>query len=225
MRFVSQMRSSRVRRSHVRNSRVRSNRLRSNLVRSNSGAAELVEGVIGLWLIVGFMVVAALLLVNVLAASYNKQKLGFVTDMAAVYGSNLPPDTADAPALIEARVRALLTEMSVRTTSLTVTSRFNDHSASGRIGTRPVCAVTIDATVPTLLSSNFPALMPVNIKMSDTSVALMRPWNWSYGSCSIAAAILPGWITPGLNVTGYIPRDGKTVCKVILPELVLAGSH
>ncbi|CAN5739427.1 hypothetical protein BH10CYA1_BH10CYA1_34660 [soil metagenome] len=194
-------------------------------VRGNRGAAELVEGVVGLWLIIGFMIAASVLLINVLAASFNKEKLGFVTDMAAVYGSNLPADTTNAPQLIDDRVKVLLKEMSLKTTTLNVTSKWNDHSATGKIGTRPSCAVTIDATVPTLLSASMPAFMPVNIKMTDTSVALMRPWNWSYGSCSIAAAVLPGWITPGLNVTGYIPKDGKTVCKVILPELVLAGTH
>lgn len=194
-------------------------------MRRNRGAAELVEGVVGLWLIIGFMIVAAVLLLNVLAASYNKEKLGFVTDMAAVYGSNLPPDTTNANQLIDDKVKSLLKEMSVKTTSLTVTSKWNDHSASGKIGTRPVCSVTIDATVPSLLSASIPSFMPVNIKMSDTSIALMRPWNWSYGSCSIAAAVLPGWITPGLNVTGYVPKDSKTVCNVILPELVTPGKH
>ncbi len=73
--------------------------------RRNNGAAELVEGVVGLWLIIGFMIAAIVLLLNVLAASYNKEKLGFVTDMAAVYGSNLPPDTTNAPQLIEDRVK------------------------------------------------------------------------------------------------------------------------
>lgn len=185
----------------------------------------MLEGVVGLWLIAFFMIAATVLLINVLAASYNKEKLGFVTDMAAVYGSNLPSDTADAPQLIKDRVNLLLNQMSLKTTSLTVTPKWNDYSADGKIGTRPVCSVTIDATVPTLLSASMPALMPVDIKMTDTSVALMRPWNWSYGSCSIAAAVLPGWITPGLNITGYVPKDGKTVCKVILPELVTPGSH
>lgn len=194
-------------------------------VRGNRGGAELVEGVVGLWLIIFFMVASVVLLINVLAASFNKEKLGFVTDMAAVYGSNLPADTTNAPQLIEDRVKVLLKEMSLKTTTLNVTSKWNDHSASGKVGTRPVCSVTIDATVPTLLSASMPAFMPVNIKMTDTSIALMRPWNWSYGSCSIAAAVLPGWITPGLNVTGYVPKDGKTVCNVILPELVTRGSH
>ncbi|MFN8555001.1 MAG: hypothetical protein U0103_26320 [Candidatus Obscuribacterales bacterium] len=196
-----------------------------NQLRRNRGAAELVEGVVGLWLIIGFTIVAVVLLINILAASYNKEKLGFVTDMAAVYGSNLPPDTTNAPQLIEDRVRLLLNQMSVKTTTLNVTSKWNDHSAAGKIGTRPACSVTIDATVPTLLSASLPAFMPVNIKMSDTSIALMRPWNWSYGSCSIAAAVLPGWITPGLNVTGYVPKDNKPVCNVILPELVTRGHH
>lgn len=198
--------------------------MRSRL-RRNRGAAELVEGVVGLWLIIFFTIAAVVLLLNVLAASFNKEKLGFVTDMAAVYGSNLPTDTTNAPQLIEDRVNVLMREMSLKTTSLNVTTRWNDHSATGKIGTRPVCSVTIDATVPTMLSASMPAFMPMNIKMTDTSIALMRPWNWSYGSCSIAAAVLPGWITPGLNVTGYVPRDGKTVCNVILPELVTPGSH
>ncbi len=194
-------------------------------VRGNRGGAELVEGVVGLWLIIFFMIASVVLLINVLAASFNKEKLGFVTDMAAVYGSNLPADTTNAPQLIEDRVNVLLKEMSLKTTTLNVTSKWNDHTASGKVGTRPVCSVTIDATVPTLLSASMPAFMPVNIKMTDTSIALMRPWNWSYGSCSIAAAVLPGWITPGLNVTGYVPKDSKTVCNVILPELVTRGSH
>ncbi len=199
------------------------NSIRRN--RKPRGAAELVEGVVGLFLITTFMIAAVVLLVNVLAASYNKEKLGFVTDMAAVYGSNLPADTTNAPQLIEDRVKLLLQQMSVKTTTLNVSSKWNDHTATGKVGTRPSCSVTIDATVPTLLSASMPGFMPVDVKMTDTSVALMRPWNWSYGSCSIAAAVLPGWITPGLNVTGYVPKDGKKVCNVILPELVTVGSH
>ena len=57
----------------------------------------IVEGVVGLLMIIGAAVLTVLLLVNAGGATYQKEKIGLVAQEVATYGTFLPNDMASEP--------------------------------------------------------------------------------------------------------------------------------
>jgi len=172
--------------------------MRVPAIRSTKGAG-IVEGVVGLALVIGSTVLAVLLLVNAGAAAYNKEKIALVAQQAATYASILPNDT-NRQALVETMVDAFLDNMGINSANTTVTvSDIN-------LVNREAIEVTVTTSLSTLLSGNAAAILPLQINISDKAVAIKNPWYGAYG-----IGVMPfGSKFSGclINNTGVLPADG-----------------
>jgi hypothetical protein len=160
----------------------------------------IVEGVVGLMLVIGGTVLCVLLLINSGAATYNKEKIGFVANQAATYAATLPSDST-RQALVTTTVNSLLESMGLSSTNCSVT--VSDIT----VASNPAVSVTVSASLPTMLSSNFGNLLPQQIQMSDTAVAIKNAWFWAYGKGTLPDG--QSVVCPLLNATGALPNDDK----------------
>jgi hypothetical protein len=168
----------------------------------------MVEGVVGLMMVIGGTVLAVVLLLNAIAATYNKEKIGFVANTAAVYAGTLPNNAA-RQGLVTAKVNQLLAGMALHASNTTVT--VSDLT----ITTRPAVKVTVATSLPTLLFASFSSVLPSSIRTSDTAVAFNRCWFWGYGVG--IHPLGPRWTSPITNATGALPADKKPAWTVLIP--------
>lgn len=166
--------------------------------RRNRGSG-IIEGVVGMMLIIGGTVAAIVLLMNSAAATYHKEKIGFVANQAALYATTLT-DNSTRQAQVTDLATKLLASMGIDAGVTTVT--ITDTT----LGSQPAVSVTVTSAVPTMFASNFSALVPQTIQMSDTAVAPKPFWFWGY-----AVGTLPtgqSLTFPLINATGALPNDG-----------------
>jgi hypothetical protein len=166
-----------------------------------------VEGVVGLIMIIGGTVLAVLLLVNVGAAAYNKEKIGLVANQAATYACILPNDATRQP-LVATAVDELLSNMGLNPNNTVVDVQ--DVNIASEVAVK----VTVTATIATLLSGNFTSIMPAQLRMSDSALVVKDSWYWGYG-----VGVLPTgqkFTGPIFNPTGALPNDGLPAYGVSL---------
>lgn len=170
-----------------------------NQVKRNPKGSAIVQGVVGLWLLIVATVLGTLLLINVGGATYGKEKLGFITDQAAMYASNLPPG-AGRQAAVTNLVNSLLGDMGFGTnnTSITIT----DTSVSGQ----PAVQVTVSTSLATLLAGKFASVIPSQFSTPYTSTSVKNTWFNGYAtSTNLIGAQVTG---PVVNTTLAFPKDG-----------------
>ncbi len=144
----------------------------SPFIRTASGSG-IVEGVIGLVMIIGVSVLAVLLLLNTGVATYDKEKIGFVADQAATFATSLT-NMNTRQADVSSFVDNLLTQMGLKATNTTVT--VTDIAVGQWAG----ISVSVSSNLPTLMSAGFSNLLPQTIQVSDTGVAIKSPYVTQY---------------------------------------------
>jgi len=166
-------------------------------IRTRKGSA-VVEGVVGLLLIVLGVVLGTLLMVNIAGVTYCKEKVGFIANQSANYAATLPPDPARHGLVLDS-VKALLTSMGFQSARTIVT--ITDIT----IGSRPSVKVTITTPFTTFLSQNFSGVIPPQITVTDSAVAVSNGWYPAYGvvQCPTGAQFLGVMI----NNNGSLPAD------------------
>lgn len=176
----------------------------------NMKGSGIAEGVVGMILVIGVTIFAVVLLLNAGAAAYNKEKLGFVTNAAATYATNLT-DYGTRQALVADRVNNMLASMSLTPDKSTVTV------TDMNVGKLPAVSVTVSLTLPTMLSSNFNSILPQAVQLTDTAVALKPRYYWGDG-----LGMLPtgqNLIFPLVNTTGALPDDGKPAYAITVAAM------
>jgi hypothetical protein len=165
--------------------------------RTKRGSAA-IEGVVGLWLVVLGVVLGTLLMVNVAGVTYYKEKIGFIANQAADYAATLPDDPARHGVVLDS-VKALLVSMGFQSTRTVVDVQ------TITVASRPAVKVTITTPFSTFLSKEFSTVIPPQITLSDTAVAVSNGWYPAYGvvQCPTGAQFLGVMI----NNTGALPPD------------------
>lgn len=160
--------------------------------------SSVVEGVIGLWLVVAAIVLGTLFLVNAGVSTYCKEKLGFIANQAADYAAVLPPDGA-RQGLVQNMVRELVSKMGFSTSGTQVS--IQDLT----LVSRPAVKVTVTTPFSTFLSAVGGNIIPPLITMSDSAVALNNGWYPAYA----VVVDLQGQKTLGIMVdpAGQMPND------------------
>lgn len=160
-----------------------------------------VEGVVGVWLVVCAVVLGTMLLVSAGMITYCKEKLGFVANQAADYAAVLPPDGA-RQGLVLNSVKALLTSMGFPTSNTQVT--ITDLTLQAPIS-RPAVKVTIATPFSTFLANAGGQIIPPQITVSDSAIALNNGWYPAYA----VVVNLQGQKSLGIMVdgTGTYPSD------------------
>lgn len=169
-------------------------------IRSNRGSG-IIEGVVGTMLIIGGTVAAIVLMLNSGAATYNKEKIGFVANQAALYASSLN-NTPARQALVTDLVNNLLASNNLGAGRRGNIVTIKDTT----VGSKPAVSVTVTTSVSTVFANNFSSMLPQTIQMSDTAIALKPTWFWGY-----AVGTLPtgqSLTFPLINATGALPNDG-----------------
>ncbi|CAN5274618.1 hypothetical protein BH10CYA1_BH10CYA1_58860 [soil metagenome] len=166
--------------------------------RRNQQGSSVLEGVVGLWLVVAAIVLGTLLLVNAGVSTYCKEKLGFIANQAADYAAVLPPDGA-RQGLVQNMVRELVGKMGFSTAGTQVT--IEDLTLVSRPGVK----VTVTTPFSTFLSSVGGNIIPPLITLSDSAVALSNGWYPAYA----VVVDLQGQKTLSILVdpAGQIPND------------------
>jgi hypothetical protein len=166
--------------------------------RTKKGSAA-VEGVAGLWLVVLGVVFGALLMVNVAGVTCYKEKIGFIANQAADYAATLPNDAARHGLVLDT-VKALLVNMGFQNAHTVVTL------TDVMVATRPSVKVTVTTPFSTFLSKEFSTVIPLQITLSDSAVAVSNGWYPSYGIVQSGGKQFLGVM---INNTGALPPDSK----------------
>lgn len=176
------------------------------------GGSGIVEGLVGLMLIIGSTILAVILLLNTGIATYNKEKVAFVADQAATYATSLTNlSTRDAD--VRSFVNSLLNQMGVKASNTTV--KVTDIACSKWAAV----SVSVSTTLPTLMSSGFSFLIPQQLQVSDTAVAIKSPYATAY---CVGVAPVGGQVTLALlNATGVLPNDSLPAWSINLDLGVL----
>lgn len=156
--------------------------------------------------IIGF-IFAGLLLMNSGVLIYNQGKIGFVAHSAASFAASLT-NAATRQADVDSHVSNTMANLGLDATNTTTSITDIDVSS------KPAVTVTVKANLPTLLSANFGNLLPQQVQLSETAVAL-KPIN----TMKYIVVIHPwgGQITlPLVNATGYLPNDGLPAWQISL---------
>jgi hypothetical protein len=133
--------------------------------RTESGS--IVEGAIGLWLIVVMLVMGVLLLVNCGMAAYYKGKLGYVAQECARYAAGLPDDKDPTPKT-ERFADDLMRHLGLPVTSASV------KVEKAVLGDLPAMRVTVGNSKLALFGNG--SILPTVISMSDTAEAARDPY-------------------------------------------------
>lgn len=106
--------------------------------RGRRGAA-IVEGVVGLWLIITGTVLAVLLLINTGMSTYYKEKLGFISNQCASYAATLSP-ADDVQAKVEPFAKDLLGALGIANTGCKV--KVEEKNIQDRVALKITVAVS-----------------------------------------------------------------------------------
>ncbi len=165
------------------------------------------EGVVGLVLVIGGALMAFLLLMNTGVATYNKEKIGFVANSAASYAATLT-DPSTRQANVESLVGTTMSNMGLNSASTVVTIKDLTEASI------PAVSVTVAVNIPTLLSGSISGLLPQQVQMTDTAVALKPINTMQY---LVIQDPLGGQVTvPLLNNTGALPKDNLPAWSISL---------
>ena len=169
--------------------------------------SNMVEGVVGLCLVIAGLIVAGLLLMNSGALIYNQEKIGFVTHSAATYAASLT-NVGSRQADVDAQVANVMSNLGLSSADTTTT--ISDIT----VNSKPAVSVTVTANLPTMLTSNFGAVLPQQVQLKETAVALKPINTMKY---LIVIHPLTGLITvPLVNPTGDLPNDGLPAWEISL---------
>lgn len=166
----------------------------------------MLEGAVGLMLVTSGLIFAALILLNSGAAIYNQMKLGFVAHSAAVFAAQ---DTSGSrQSDVSSQVSTMMSNVGLSSANTTTT--ITDTT----IGSMPAVSLKISANLPTLLSASFGGVLPQQIQINETAVAL-KPYNpmqyiW------VNPPVGQGCVVPLLQPNGNYPNDGLPVWLVSL---------
>ena len=172
----------------------------------------IVEAVLALTLIISSTFLAVVLLLNIGIATYDKEKVAFVADQASAYATSLTNEnTRDAD--VKSFVDNLMNQMGVKASGTTVTVKDIACSRWAAI------SVKVTTTLPTIMSTAFSSLVPQQIQVSDTSVAIKSPYATAY---CIGVAPVGGQVTLALiNPDGTLPSDGLPAWSINLEAGIL----
>ncbi len=169
--------------------------------------SSILEGAVGLLLVFTGLIVAGLLLMNSGVLIYNQEKIGFASHAAALYASRVT-NIANRQADVEAQVSNIMNNLGLASASTTITIK--DITVSSK----PAVSVSISASLPTMLSANFGNLLPQQVQLTETAVALKPVNPMKY---LVVTHPLTGQITvPLLNPTGVLPNDGLPAYEISL---------
>lgn len=172
--------------------------------RKDSGAA-LVEGVMGLWLVITGTVLAITILVNTGMSTYYKEKLGFISNQCAAYAATLPPGE-DIPTKVEPVARDLLNALGMANTGCKV--KAEERAIQDRT------AIKITVAVNGLKLFGPGDVLPGTINLEDSAVVLRNgaPTGllWLNNNAKFSGYLIPAIKVPpsGPNSLGmplYIP--------------------
>jgi hypothetical protein len=139
---------------------MRSRFYRTTQQRKRKGQA-LVEGVVGLLLILAAIIVGIILLLDVGFSIYRKMQLGFVVNQTADYAANRE---GDPQILAQERGQEVLNALGLNSTNAIIKAKqFTIQGA-------PVVKVSVELDVP-LFASNVPVL-PMKVRLSDSVIAV-----------------------------------------------------
>lgn len=173
-------------------------RIKSRSYRRPVLGSGVIEAVIALTLIIGSTFLAVVLLLNIGLATYDKEKLAYVADQASLYAISLS-DRSTRDADVKSFVDNMLNQMGAKATNTTVTVKDVACSRWAAI------SVSVKSTLPTIMSTAFSSLVPQQLEVSDTSVAIKSPYATAY---CLGAAPIGGKVTLALvNPTGDLPPD------------------
>lgn len=183
-------------------------------MRSSQGSG-IIEASVGLMLIIGVTVLAVLLLLNTGIASYNKEKIGYVANQAALFATSL--NNANKPTRltnVRTFVDTLFTQMGVKASNTSV--QVTDVAVGKWAGIK----VSVATDLPTLNSSALSAMLPPQLHVSDTAVAVKSPYVTQYlkgvdpiGSGQVVVPILEA-------PNGILPADGLAAWTMGLNNLL-----
>jgi hypothetical protein len=153
------------------------------------------------------LIFAGLLLMNSGVLIYNQEKIGFVAQSAAAYAAACT-DPATRQADVDAQVSNIMNNVGLGTA--TTTSTIKDVT----VNTKPAVSVTLSASLPTLLSANFGNLLPQQVQLSETAVALKPLNNMKYLIVihPLGGSILLPLVAPGR----VLPNDGLPAWEISL---------
>lgn len=165
--------------------------------RKAKGSA-IVQGVLGLWLLIVGAVLGAVLLVNVGGATYFTQKLGFIADQAAAYATTQPTNSRQQA--VTDLVSQLVSSMGFSTNNLGVT--VTDTTVNGK----PAVQVTVQASMPAMFGAQFANIIPSQIALPYTATAVKNAW---FNSYAVTTLLNNQSITnPVIDTNQALPNDG-----------------
>jgi hypothetical protein len=177
-------------------------------LRSSCGQG-IIEGVIGLILVMGGAVLGTLLLLNSGSAMYLKEKLAIVTAQSAKYAAGLSP-TSDVTGSTTQFVRDLLPQF-----GLTPSSDLTVQTSETTISGSPAVQVSVTTGIPLFGNGT---VFPLSVKLTDSSACLLSSASNTGGSGEVDGylAVLgnepgnPGGpISNAAYIAGYIPWRGN----------------
>lgn len=181
-------------------------RKKSKCARSMRGS-QIVEALLALMLTIGATTLAVILLLNTGSATYDKEKIAFVANQAATYATSLI-DMSSRDSDVQSFVDTMFTQMGVKATNTVVTVKDTKCAKWSAL------TVQVTTTMPTIMSSAFSNLIPQQIQVTDTAVAIKSPYAEAY---CIGVDPLGGQVTLALiNPDGTLPSDGVPAWAISL---------
>jgi hypothetical protein len=158
---------------------------------------------------------AVLLLLNTGLASYNKEKIGYVANQAALYATSLNNVNAQTRASsVSSFVDTLFSQMGVKAANTSV--QISDFAVGKWAGVK----VSISTDLPTLNSSALSTMLPQQLHVSDNAVAIKAPYATQYlkgvdpiGSGQVVVPIIEA-------PNGILPADSLPAWSIGLNNLL-----
>lgn len=123
----------------------------------------MVEGVMGLWLIITGTVLAITILVNTGMSTYYKEKIGFIANQCGIYASSLPPGE-DMTTKVEDMARGLVNALGMANSGVKV--KVEEKAVADRT------AVKITVAVNGLKLFGPGDVLPGTINLEDSAVVI-----------------------------------------------------
>ncbi len=169
----------------------------------------LILGLAAVFLIVSGSVLAVLLILNTGAATFNKEKVEFITYQTASYAATYSAFLSDAQKRqtnATDMVNGLLQEMGMNGTNTTVS--VSDTTLSGQ----PAVSVTVTVDLPTVAVGNFASIFPQRIQSTSTAARTKDPYAEQYivGIDPFDGKVVGAQVNP----IGSLPNDGTPAWNI-----------